>query len=411
MKEATEKHTHVDGHAHDDSHAHNHTHAHNHVEPEVQSRRDFLRVLMGGALAGASVLELGFHRAAWARAAAPAAGGKLFDIQKAANGVFFAHARAQARVNCNAAIFVRSKDVVVVDAHSKPSAAASLIAQIKREVTGKPVRYVVNTHFHWDHTQGNHAYREANEKVDFIASETTKQLLADLGVARLKETMEEARKNLDDLRERAGHATSAAEKAFCADQIRQLEGYLAEMKDWAPELPTITFDKTHVLEDPLFDLHLEFHGHAHTAGDVFVLCPQQRALATGDASHCWFPNIADGFPRSWPRTIDDVGKGDFQYVLGGHGPLQSDRTVMMSQRNYIEELVEKVEAGKKAGQSLAEMQKRLTVASLKSLQSNGYEALLTRTVKEMVPYFGSMPPLQKEVESNVSDVYRNLDRV
>jgi glyoxylase-like metal-dependent hydrolase (beta-lactamase superfamily II) len=366
---------------------------------------------MGGALAGASVLELGFHRAAWARAAAPAAGGKLFDIQKAANGVFFAHARAQARVNCNAAIFVRSKDVVVVDAHSKPSAAASLIAQIKREVTGKPVRYVVNTHFHWDHTQGNHAYREANEKVDFIASETTKQLLADLGVARLKETMEEARKNLDDLRERAGHATSAAEKAFCADQIRQLEGYLAEMKDWAPELPTITFDKTHVLEDPLFDLHLEFHGHAHTAGDVFVLCPQQRALATGDASHCWFPNIADGFPRSWPRTIDDVGKGDFQYVLGGHGPLQSDRTVMMSQRNYIEELVEKVEAGKKAGQSLAEMQKRLTVASLKSLQSNGYEALLTRTVKEMVPYFGSMPPLQKEVESNVSDVYRNLDRV
>lgn len=411
MKEATEKHTHADGRAHDDFHDHNHFHAHNHVEPEAQSRRDFLRVLMGGALAGASVLELGFHRAAWARAAAPAAGGKLFDIQKAANGVFFAHARAQARVNCNAAIFVRSKDVVVVDAHSKPSAAASLIAQIKREVTEKPVRYVVNTHFHWDHTQGNHAYREANEKVDFIATETTKQLLGDQGIARLKETMEEARKNLDDLRERAGHATSAAEKAFCADQIRQLEGYQAEMKDWAPELPTITFDKTYLLKDPLFDLHLEFHGHAHTAGDVFVLCPQQRALATGDASHCWFPNIADGFPRSWPRTIDDVGKGDFQYVLGGHGPLQSDRTVMMSQRNYIEELVEKVEAGKKAGQSLAEMQKRLTVASLKSLQSNGYEALLTRTVKEMVPYFGSMPPLQKEVESNVSDVYRNLDRV
>ncbi len=411
MKEATEKHTHADGRAHDDFHDHNHFHAHNHVEPEAQSRRDFLRVLMGGALAGASVLELGFHRAAWARAAAPAAGGKLFDIQKAANGVFFAHARAQARVNCNAAIFVRSKDVVVVDAHSKPSAAASLIAQIKREVTEKPVRYVVNTHFHWDHTQGNHAYREANEKVDFIATETTKQLLGDQGIARLKETMEEARKNLDDLRERAGHATSAAEKAFCADQIRQLEGYQAEMKDWAPELPTITFDKTYLLKDPLFDLHLEFHGHAHTAGDVFVLCPQQRALATGDASHCWFPNIADGFPRSWPRTIDDVGKGDFQYVLGGHGPLQSDRTVMMNQRNYIEELVEKVEAGKKAGQSLAEMQKRLTVASLKSLQSNGYEALLTRTVKEMVPYFGSMPPLQKEVESNVSDVYRNLDRV
>ena len=54
--------------------------------------------------------------------------------------------------------------VVVVDAHSKPSAAASLIAQIRREVTDKPVRYVVNTHFHWDHMQGDHAYRQTGQR-------------------------------------------------------------------------------------------------------------------------------------------------------------------------------------------------------------------------------------------------------
>jgi glyoxylase-like metal-dependent hydrolase (beta-lactamase superfamily II) len=391
---------------------HTHPNPHNHDSGDTgTSRRDFLRVLMGGALAGASVLELAFYRAAWARAAAPPGGQTLFDIQKAADGVFFAHARAQARVNCNAAIFVRSKDVVVVDAHSKPSAAASLIAQIKQQVTTKPVRYVVNTHFHWDHTQGNRAYREAGEKVDFIASKTTKQLLGDLGVARLKETLEEARINSAALRERAAKATSAAEKAFCAEQIRQLEGYQAELKDYAPELPSITFDKTYLLRDPLFDLHIEFHGHAHTAGDVFVLCPQQGALATGDAVHGYFPNIADGFPRLWPHTIDEVSRADFNHVLGGHGPLQTGRTVMLSQRNYIEELTEKVEAGKKAGQTLAEMQQRITLASLKSLQSNGYEAQLARTVKEMTPYFGNMPPLQKEVDSNVSDVYRNLDRV
>ena len=76
--------------------------------------------------------------------------------------------------------------MVVVDAHSKPSAAASLIGQIKREITEKPVRYVVNTHFHWDHTQGNHAYRTAEEKIDFIASATTKRLMSELAVARMK---------------------------------------------------------------------------------------------------------------------------------------------------------------------------------------------------------------------------------
>jgi glyoxylase-like metal-dependent hydrolase (beta-lactamase superfamily II) len=125
--------------------------------------------MMGSALAGASILELAYYRAAWARAAAPSSDSNLFEIQKVANGIYFAQARPQAMINSNAAIFVRSKDVVVVDTHSKPSAAAGLIAQMKREVTTKPVRYVINTHFHWDHTQGSHAYRVANGKVDFIA--------------------------------------------------------------------------------------------------------------------------------------------------------------------------------------------------------------------------------------------------
>src|SRR3984885_14299138 len=115
-------------------HHHHSRHHHNHVAPEgATSRRDFLRILIGGALAGASILELAYHRAAWARAAAPTSDSNLFDLQKVANGVYFARAHPQAMINCNAAIFVRSKDVVVVDAHSVPSAAASLIAQIRRE--------------------------------------------------------------------------------------------------------------------------------------------------------------------------------------------------------------------------------------------------------------------------------------
>jgi hypothetical protein len=174
-------------HCHDHAHAHLHSPARNHDSGGGPgSRRDFLRVLMGGALAGASVLELAYHRAAWARAAAPVDEGDLFDIQKAGNGVYFAHARPQTVINCNAAIFVRSKDVVVVDAHSKPSAAASIIRQIKRQVTNKPVRYVVNTHFHWDHTQGDHAYAMTGSKVDFIASSMTKQLMEEFAVARMK---------------------------------------------------------------------------------------------------------------------------------------------------------------------------------------------------------------------------------
>jgi cyclase len=388
-----------------------HAHHHNHVASEAStSRRDFFRLLMGGALAGASILELAYHRAAWARAAAPTSDANLFDLQKVATGVYFARAHPQAMINCNAAIFVRSKDVVVVDAHSKPSAAASLIAQIKREVTPKPVRYVINTHFHWDHTQGDHAYRAAEEKVDFIASAATKQLMTDLAVARVKASVQGVPQQIDALNNQAAHAGSAAEKAYCADQIRQLKSYQAELDNYTLELPTITFDKSYVLQDPAFDLHIDFHGHAHTAGDVVVYCPQARAIATGDVIHGFVPNIADGFPRIWPGTIDSIGGADFNTIMPGHAALQTGRTVMTNLRNYIEELTGRVEQGKKAGQTLVEMQQSITVASLKSLQSNGYEAYLARMSEQSHAHFARVPPLQHDISANVSDIYTNLDR-
>ena len=398
-------------HSHGHKHAHEFARSHNHdAGGSMSSRRDFLRVLMSTTLAGASVMEVAYHRAAWARAASMTSAGNLFDIQRIGTDVFFAYAHPQALVNCNAAIFVRSKDVVVVDAHSKPSAAASLIAQINREVTHKPVRYVINTHFHYDHTQGDHAYRVNNPQVDFIASSATKQLLEELAVTRVKASLDAVPPRIDGLRERQAKATSAAEKAFCEDQIKQLQAYQAELADYTLELPTITFDKSYLLPDPVLDLHLEFYGKAHTAGDIFVFCPQASTVATGDAIHGWLPNFGDGYPRLWPHTVDEVSRAKFKYLLGGHGPMQSDRTVMLSQRNYIEELTEKVEAGKKAGLTLDEMQARITVASLKSMQSNGYEGFLNGSLAAGNPHFGPMPPLQNAVNANIGDVYKNLDR-
>jgi cyclase len=389
---------------------HHHPSTHNHVVNAPPSRRDFLRILMGGALAGASILELAWHRAAWARAAAPNFEPNLFDIQKVGSGVYFARAHPQAMLNCNAAIFVRSKDVVVVDAHSRPSAAASLIGQMKREVTTKLVRYVINTHFHSDHIQGDHAYRLTGEKVDFIASAPTGQLMANLAVARMKASVGEVPQQIDALRDQAARATSAGEKAFCADQIRQLQAYQAELKDYAPELPTITFDKSYLLQDPAHDLHIEFHGHAHTAGDVVVYCPQERAVATGDVIHGFLPNIADGFPRIWPGTVDSIGAADFNTILPGHAALQTGRTRMINQRNYIEELTGNVEQGKKAGLTLAEMQQRITVASLKSFQSNGYKEYLARMSALSNSPFSKQTPLQTDVNENIAQVYDNLDR-
>src|SRR5712671_2630594 len=203
---------------------HHHGHAH--------SRRDFFSRAFGGALAGASIVEEAFLRATWARAQAPGASTNLFQIEKIADGVYAALARPQLLTNCNAAIFVNSRDVLVVDAHSKPSAAASLLAQIRKEVTEKPVRYLVNTHFHWDHTQGDRAYKAANAGVEIIASETTKQLMTQLQRNRLKESLDGIPAMMDTLRARLSRATAPQEREWCNEQLRQLAAYEQEMKSY-----------------------------------------------------------------------------------------------------------------------------------------------------------------------------------
>src|SRR5215469_11819016 len=220
----------------------------------IHSRRSFFRQSFGGILTGASVFEEAFFRASWARAQAPSANANLFTIEKVADGIYAALAKPAALTNSNAAIFVLSRDVLVVDAHSKPSAAASLLAQIKQEVTDKPVRYLVNSHFHWDHTQGDRAYKFANSQIQIIASDATKQLMTELQRDRLKESLESVPGLIDAIRSRLSRATTAPEREWCNEQLRQLTAYQQEMKDYPLELPTLTFAKTHVIKNRSGDL-------------------------------------------------------------------------------------------------------------------------------------------------------------
>ena len=88
------------------------------------------------------------------------AGDATFDVKKVADGVWAAVAAPAYKVNCNTAIIEDDDGVTVVDTHSKPS-AARVIVQRLRELTRKPVRFVVNTHFHWDHWHGNEVYPAA----------------------------------------------------------------------------------------------------------------------------------------------------------------------------------------------------------------------------------------------------------
>jgi len=64
------------------------------------------------------------------------------------------------KVNSNATVILTNDGVVVVDSHSKPSAALALYREVQ-SITKQPIKRIINTHFHWDHWQGNQVYAEA----------------------------------------------------------------------------------------------------------------------------------------------------------------------------------------------------------------------------------------------------------
>ncbi|HKU28232.1 MAG TPA: MBL fold metallo-hydrolase, partial [Candidatus Sulfotelmatobacter sp.] len=247
-----------------------------------------------------------------------------------------------------------------------------------------PVRTLVNTHFHWDHTQGNRAYLSRNhgDKVEIIASTATKQLMDQLLVPRLQAALDlsspgprgsqQVARQLQDLKRHVESATSEAQKSPFLERIAQLQSFAAEMKDFGPALPTMTFENSYVIREKGYDLHLQFHGCGHTAGDIVVFCPQKRIVVTGDAHHSGFPGFIDSYPQLWPKQVDSILNLQFDQVLPGHGRAEHDRRAMIGRRHFIQELTERVIAGKKAGQSAPDLQRSITAASLKSLRAQAF---------------------------------------
>ena len=113
----------------------------------------------------------------------PGGGDARFDFQKVADGVHVAVAAPAYKVNCNTAIIENDDGLMVVDTHSKPSAAKVIVERL-RQMSSKPVRYVVNTHFHWDHWHGNEAYPAAYPDAEIVSNQITREAMVKKGLKR-----------------------------------------------------------------------------------------------------------------------------------------------------------------------------------------------------------------------------------
>ena len=305
---------------------------------------------------------------------------EAFELVPVADGVYAAIGRPTApmHIGSNAAVIINAEDVLVVDTHLTPSAARALQAQI-RGLTDKPIRYVVNTHWHYDHTQGNQAYFNVFPGgVEFISHHATREDIQRRAVPHVQEQLDtlpaqiaRAEELLVKGEDENGRTLSEEQKQQHRAQLDRQKGYLEELKQMQITLPTLTFERSLVLHKPGRTLHILFFFRGHTRGDVVVYLPAERVLVTGDLDTALLPYPRDSYPGEWVKTLRALAQLNFDRIIPGHGQVQKDRSQLELITAVFESLVEQVRAAVARGLSLEEARKAVDLESFRARVTGG----------------------------------------
>ena len=291
-----------------------------------------------------------------------------YDVRKVADGVYAALQPTAGRFNdSSSAILINDRDVVVVDSQSSPAKVRELIAEI-RKLTDKPVRYLINTHWHGDHTQGNQAYREAFPGIEIIGHATllddvpqraTPYLEEQIGL--YEQGIAGAEESLRSGKKADGTALGDDEKTALPGRIERTRQHLEDLRSIDFALPTLTVDDKLVLHRGSRRLEI-LHFEAHTRGDLVVYLPHEKVLVTGDVLDD-LPYGGHGYPSSWIRALDALEQLDFEQVISGHGRIQQGKEQLARVREMLRSVVEQVSAAAAGGKSLEEVREAVDLAA------------------------------------------------
>jgi N-acyl-D-amino-acid deacylase len=259
--------------------------------------------------------------------------GRAYDFRRIADGVWLAVGTGAVSAESNNVIIETATDVIVVDAGTSPAAAWALLHELPR-VTTKPVRYVVITHFHYDHAQGAQSFPPG---VEVIGTEYTRNMVA-TGKSLEHSTTQGNRRFANTQIEVLTKALDTATTESAADVRRRRavwEQYLASLATLRPVAPTVTVSRRMTIVHGEREVQVIHPGRAHTDGDLVVWLPKERILATGDLLQPSLPYMGDGYLQDWADVLDSLEAMRPAVVLPGHGDEFRDMAVIDRLADYM----------------------------------------------------------------------------
>jgi cyclase len=261
----------------------------------------------------------------------PVTQGKTYKFEKIADGVYY----ASGGVGSNNTVIVNDDDVLIVDTGTTPQATRNFLADI-RMLTDKPVKYVVNTHFHYDHVDGNQIF---GPDVQIIAHDYVRTAISTFDVLKREPFMTSQMVNvpaqIERLKQQVAAEKDAARKTMLSAPLAATERNFAQLNELKATPPTLTYSSKLVLHRGGREIDLLFLGRGHTGGDTVVFLPKEKIVVTGDLMESRLAYMGDAFFDEWVTTLGELKNLDFDVVLPGHGIPFADKGLITAYQAYL----------------------------------------------------------------------------
>jgi glyoxylase-like metal-dependent hydrolase (beta-lactamase superfamily II) len=291
--------------------------------------------------------------------------GKAYKFEKMADGVYYATATGSMITGSNNVVIAGSRDALVVDTGTTPAAARAFLQDLAL-ITDKPVRYVVNTHFHYDHTDGNQVYAG---KADIIAHEYVRYAIQNLDVLHTEpfktSQLTNVPNRIETLKKQIAEERDAQRKAAFQSQLGVAEQGWEQLREIEPTPPNVTYSKRKVLNLGGREVQLLFLGRGHTNGDTVVFLPKERIVCTGDLMESQLAYMGNAQFAEWVATLAALKKLDFATDLPGHGAPFRDKGLITAYQGYLTDLMKQAAALRQQGASADEAAQRVDLTSYK----------------------------------------------
>ena len=261
--------------------------------------------------------------------------GPAFQFNEIAEGVYHIVGTGSLTAGANSVAIVNEEDVMLVDSHISPAAAFVLQEELLN-MTDKPIRYVVNTHYHFDHADGNQVF---GDDVEVIGHRFTREALEGNPLeGRTFQTFTSGIPGQIEQLQSDVDGASEADRAELEERLFVLENYRDALAEVRPTPPNLTLDRKMTIFAGDREIQLLFVGRAHTGGDVLVYLPAEGILCSGDLLVEGLAFMGDAYVDEWIGALDAVAELEFDTVLPGHGAAFTGKDKVASFRSYLADL-------------------------------------------------------------------------